>query len=198
MAKDLDMLEFRRMFKELEFYESDYEYVNEVVNGADPEFLGSVNDCLEEYPDLKDAYSAKMSSIVNAATASVPLVDEEEEEDESSTPAPSPKLKKLYREIVKKTHPDKVKDEFLNDLYVSATLYYENRDLISIYSICGELRIAYELESSDLILIKDKIDNLRYKIGFIQSTYTWKWKSSDDDNTKKKIVFDYISAQIKR
>jgi hypothetical protein len=198
MAKDLDMLELRRMFKELEFFESDYEYVNEVVNGADPEFLGSVNDCLEEYPDLKDAYSAKMSSIANAA--SVPLVDgeEEKEDEESSTPAPSQKLKKLYREIVKKTHPDKVKDEFLNDLYVSATLYYENRDLISIYSICGELRIAYELESSDLILIKDKIDDLRYKIGFIQSTYTWKWRSSDDDNTKKKIVFDYISAQLKR
>lgn len=195
MAKDLDMLELRRMFKELEFYESDYEYVNEVVSTADSDFLGSVNDCLEEYPDLKDAYSAKMASVANAATASVPTVDEEEE---SSTPAPSQKLKKLYREIVKKTHPDKVKDEFLNDLYVSATLYYESRDLISIYSICGELKIHYDLEPSDLLLIKEKIENLRSKISFIQSTYTWKWKSSDDDNIKKKIVFDYISAQLKR
>jgi len=184
------------MFKELEFYESDYEYVNEVVSEADPDFLGSVNSCLEEYPDLKDAYSAKMASIANAATASVPVVDNED--DDSSIQPPSQKLKKLYREIVKKTHPDKVNDEFLKDLYVSATIHYDNRDLISIYSICGELRIAYELDSSDLVLIKDKIENLRSKIGFIQSTYTWKWKSSEDDVTKKKIVFDYISAQIRR
>ncbi len=196
MAKNLDMLELKRMFKELEFYESDYEYVNEVVSSADPGFLGSVNEFLDEYPDLKDAYSKKMASLAIVATASTPPLNEDDEEP--SIPPPSQKLKKLYREIVKRTHPDKVNDELLNNLYMSATSYYDERDLISIYSICGELKIDYDLEPSDLLLIKEKIENLRSKISFIQSTYTWKWTNTDDESLKKKVILDYISAQIKR
>ena len=102
MAKNLDMLELKRMFKELEFYESDYEYVNEVVSSADPGFLGSVNEFLDEYPDLKDAYSKKMASLAIVATASTPPLNEDDEEPYDPSVFVKNKNKKLPTLNIKK------------------------------------------------------------------------------------------------
>jgi hypothetical protein len=202
MAKDLDGLVINRMFKELEFCKSDYEYTNELVNFSDTEFLKSVNDCLSEYPDLKEAFESSMAKEFLAPEVSLEdsTVDDDTNIDDDShiVDYPSQKLKKLYREIVKKTHPDKVSDRLLNDLYVTATSYYDLRDILSIYSVCGDLKIPFEIDSSDLDLIKESIKDFRSKICFIQSTYTWRWSNSDDGVLKKKLVLEFIGAQIKR
>ena len=107
----------------------------------------------------------------------------------------SPKVKKLYREIVKLTHPDKVKVKKLNDLYLKATEYYESDDITGLYTICTELGIEYELDESDNESILSKIKSLKGKIGFIESTFTWKWYSAKDKE-KENLILNYIQLQL--
>ncbi len=133
------------------------------------------------------------------------IVDENNEEHETEEQVEkrkedevkSKKIKKLYREIVKITHPDKVKSQKLNDLYIKATDFYDKNDLIAIYSVCNELKIEYELDDVDYELIKIKIKTIKEKMSFMESTFTWKWYTAADENEKQRVVLTYIKNQIR-
>jgi hypothetical protein len=56
----LTELELKRMLKELDFYESDYEYKNEIVMQAEMDFIKKVNDFLVQNPELKTLFDEKI------------------------------------------------------------------------------------------------------------------------------------------
>lgn len=215
-------LEQKKILKELEYIETDYEYKNGVITEIDTEFIGSVNEYLKGRPDLKELFDKKMGQkfddMVNEKTGNEEentcngeKVDESQIEDnlddenkseeisEEVKVEPkkekSPKVKKLYREIVKLTHPDKVKVKKLNDLYIKATEYYEQNDITGLYGICNELGIEYELDESDNESILSKISSLKDKIGFLESTFTWKWYSCKDEE-REHLILTYIKLQL--
>ena len=76
----------------------------------------------------------------------------------------SPKVKKIYREIVKITHPDKSNKKSHNDIYVKATEYYNMNDKISLYKLATELDIDYDIEYDDNIEIQRRIDEFKGRI----------------------------------
>lgn len=196
----LQELELKRMMKELDFYESDYEYKNEIVMQAEMEFIKTVNDFLTQNPELKTLFDEKIQKRLEdniKKKSEEELENNSVEEEEEETKFRSPKMKKLYRDIVKKTHPDKIKDKKLNDIYIKATKYYEDADLLSIYKICSDLRIEFEVDIEDNDYLKDKIISTKDKINFIQATYTWKWNFTENESEKNLIILDYIKGQIK-
>lgn len=214
-------LEQKKILKELEYIETDYEYKNGIITEIDPEFIGDVNEYLKSNPQLKDVYDKKMGEkfdkVFNEKTKPTNTGDTNNEDNiqevdmdqvetninndisEETTPEPkkekSPKVKKLYRDIVKLTHPDKVKVKHLNDLYLKATQYYEQNDMIGLYAICNELNIEYELEEADNEFIIAKIKQLKNKIGFLESTFTWKWYSAKEEE-KEQLILTYINLQL--
>lgn len=125
-------------------------------------------------------------------------ITEEQAEIKKKEEVKSKKIKKVYREIVKLTHPDKVKDVRLNEIYLKATSFYDKNDLIAIYSVCNELKIAYELDEIDYELIKIKINTIKERIKFMESTFTWKWHKAENAEEKQMLVMNYIKNQIKR
>ena len=106
------------------------------------------------------------------------------------------KVKKLYREIAKITHPDKIDNRKLNDLYLRATTCYDNNDRPGTYSICDELDIDYEPDESDNQTISNKITDIKGKITFIESTMTWSWYHSDDEKAKEQMILRYIKDRL--
>jgi hypothetical protein len=106
------------------------------------------------------------------------------------------KMRKLYRDIAKLTHPDKIASEKLNDLYLKSTKFYKNSDITGIYYICDELGITYEIDDRDNEMITDKINNLKNRISFMESTLTWRWYHSDNEKEKEQIVLSYIKMQL--
>ena len=46
----LKILEVKKLLKELDYIESDFEYRSEVISEADSEFIQSVNDFLVSHP----------------------------------------------------------------------------------------------------------------------------------------------------
>lgn len=207
----LKRLEVRKLLKELDFIESDFNYKNEIVFEADSNFIKSVNDLLEKHPMLKDIINKKnnkrvdlvFSDIIKEALDKDEILEEEElveefinEEVVSEINPKEVKMKKLYRDIAKLTHPDKIVSEKLNDLYLKSTKFYKNSDITGIYYICDELGITYEIDDKDNEMISNKINNLKSRISFMESTLTWRWFHSESEKEKEQIVLSYIKMQL--
>lgn len=215
-------LEQKKILKELDYIETDFEFKNEIISEVDSEFINNVNEFLKERPVLKEKFDKKMGrnfdddnnvdseekkedvdnsedgEKINPDQIEDNLDDEgniSEEVEVEPKKEKSAKVKKIYREIVKLTHPDKVKVKKLNDLYLKATDYYDSNDIVGLYSICNELGIEYELDESDNESILLKIKSLKGKIGFIESTFTWKWYSAKEKE-KENLILNYIQLQL--
>ena len=220
------LLEVKKLLKELEFIESDFEYRNEIISEADAQFINSINQFLKNHPDLKEIYDNKITEKINQSIKkseesseeksdgegqetghTIEDNDTENEEEESEDIEDSEEkvknskhlsqIKKLYREIVKLTHPDKIKNERLNELYLKATNYYDEINKIGIYAICNELSIPYELDEEDVLIIYNEIQRYNQKINFIESTYTWQWYNCENEEQKDQILLNYIKLKIK-
>lgn len=211
----LKSLEIKKLLKELEFTESDFEYRNLAVSEADSLFINSINDFLGQHPELKKIYDDKITEKINKTIEKIqkksndetensenknvqddiPSIEEEQKNDEDK--ANISQIKKLYREIVKLTHPDKVKSNKHNELYIKSSKYYESGNKIGIYSICNELDIEYEIEEDDVILISEQISSLKNKINFIESTFAWQWYNCEDEMLKSQILLNFIKLKIK-
>jgi hypothetical protein len=215
MDNKIKNLEVKKMLKELDFIETDYEYRTEIVSVADSDFMNNINEFLSKNPELKNIYDKKINdniekTINDIKSKSEEVFDNTEEnidndvdndnkdseivEDEyiNSMNEKSSELKKIYREIVKLTHPDKVKDKKLNDFYIKSTDLYNDNDKIGLYKICDELGISYDIDENDTDIIEDKINTLKKKISFLESTFTWKWLNTKDEKLRDKILLDFI------
>ena len=106
------------------------------------------------------------------------------------------KLRKIYRNIAKKTHPDKISDVRLNDIYIMASKMYDTNDVMGIYSICDQLGIPYDLSIEDGEILKSQISMMKERVGFMESTFTWKWYHTDDEKEKSRILVEYIKSKI--
>jgi hypothetical protein len=197
--KNLKYLELQRLIKELQFVESNYVYQNEIVNQSELLFTESVNRILNNYPELKNIWDDKLEKNNNLLNSSIMENNVEiniEEIDVVNEFDISPNIKKIYREIVKNTHPDVVINRKLNELYLEATLAHDSNDIITLYKICNELMIDFELNEEEIEKIKLKIEQYKNKICFLESTYTFEWLKSEDKE-KEKIVLKFIENIIK-
>jgi hypothetical protein len=196
----LRCLEFNRLMRELQFVESDYEYQSEILKLNDDNFLNSVNNFLINYPELNDIYLKKRNFFDEKLLEDSIIIEEDitiDIENDSYIEEKNPELKKLYRSIVKSTHPDKVDNNKLNSLYKEATIAYEENDIITLYKVSKELDIQFDFNDDVFIDIKERIDMLKSKTKMLESTYTFKWIKSNDDEEKSKIILDFIKSKIK-
>jgi hypothetical protein len=193
---NIHQLEIRKLLKELDYLKSDYEYKNEIVFEADNSFMRTLNDFLDKNFVLKEMFDNKVNGKIDtlikpsiAEDSEVYLVDKIDKVVDKN-------LKKIYRSIVKKTHPDKITDFRLNNLYIIASDMYDSNDIIGIYSICDQLEIPYELNIEELETLKSRISMMKNRVSFMESTFTWKWYHTDNENEKSKILIEYLKSKI--
>lgn len=191
---NLKYLELQRLIKELQFVESDYLYQSEIIKQTDRIFLESVDSILEKYPELKSLWNEKIE-VKRKEIPDILMDDVIESEEVVIENVGGKNLKQIYREIVKSTHPDKVKNLKLNELYIEATQAYEANDIVTLYKVCSELLIDFEFDQDEINKIKERIDNYKNQINFLESTYTFKWLKSDDIE-KDKIILNFIKNRL--
>jgi hypothetical protein len=206
-------LEIKKLLKELDFMETDYEYRSEIVSGVDSEFMNCINEFLFKNPELKEIYDKKITDKIDKTINDIKskeindtggdindnindgVDDVNGDTDLFENKEKSPEVKRVYREIVKLTHPDKINDKKLNDFYIKSTELYNNNDKIGLYKICDELKIEYKIDENDAEIIEDKINTLKRKINFLESTFTWKWFNTKDQKLRDKILLDFIGLK---
>ena len=194
-------LEFNRLIKELDFIDSDLVYKSTVLKLADENFIRNVNEVLESFPQLKqivDDKSKKRFEIINNHSNDSHANPVGETEDEEVYEAKNPKLKTLYRQIARTTHPDVSSQSNLKEVYLEAQKAYDTNDLIQIFSICEKLKIDYDITNEEFNLIKNEIDLKRQRVSFLESTFTWKWYQVQSLEEKNKIILNYLETQISK
>jgi hypothetical protein len=193
----LKELEIKKTIKELNYIESEYNYKNELINEIEILFIDSVNEFLEKHIELKTIFDEIINENISKIIENkVNIIEDEILISDEKVDEKIIKIKNLYRKIVKITHPDIIDNKKYNELYLTATKYYNNLDIPGIYLICDELDIEYLSSEEDIVLIKDKIDSLKEGINIMESNMTWKWYYSEDSN-KDKIILEYIKRRIK-
>lgn len=205
----IKQLESKRLIKELEYIQSDFNYRSELISEADSEFLKNLNSYLDAHPKIKEIFDIKINNKIQSifdkrqkeildninSESEKKDVSDEDLVDEVVVSPRKLKLKKLYRTIVKFTHPDLISNSKLNELYIKATKFYDEDNFAGIYSICDELDIEFEIEDDEIQQINDRITNLKSRIQFMETTLTWKWFNSDENN-KEKILFEYLKLRL--
>lgn len=92
-------------------------------------------------------------------------------------------IKKLYRKIAKKSHPDKVKDEIKNNFFKKAFIFYENKMLIGLVYISNKLLVNIDSSSFNNNIIQAMFKEISYiqkKINEMQSSNIWKWNHTNN------------------
>jgi hypothetical protein len=129
----------------------------------------------------------------------IPFDLPDEDGPSSSTPNAPEELKKLYRSIAQKTHPDKVKDEYLNDIFKQAAEAIEDENWMLLVELAGELRLDIEFLSDETLeIIEQSIQRNEQQIAGIKNSFSYIWSKQRDDKSRDifKSMF-YQQFQIK-
>ena len=196
-VETLKKLEVVKLIRELDFVESEFNYKSEMLKEIDYEFKKEVENVLSLNSELKDVFTKSVddfnrekTKVLNERYENIDILEEFE------TIEKNPKVKSLYRVIAKTTHPDKVNDDNLKELYLEATKAYENNNLLPIISICDKLKIPYEVDAEEFEFIKEQIESIKKRTNFLESTYTWQWYVKPHIEEKNQIVLSFIKAQM--
>lgn len=97
----------------------------------------------------------------------------------------NPDLKNLYREIIKKTHPDFFGDKY-EEIFKLVTEAFRNEDWTQIILIAGDLNIDIDEFSEDTIsLIEKDIQRKKNDIASWRDSIAWEWSLVDGDEKEK-------------
>jgi len=102
------------------------------------------------------------------------------------------KAKNLYREISKKTHPDKDTFGVYTNIFSESAIAYEDCDLLTLYSICDQLHIEYEIDECEIDGLKTTIDSNKEMIKKIESSFIYLWSTNQNEKIKDVLINKFI------
>lgn len=185
MEEKLHELHINKIIQEYSYLKSDEDFKKEVISTKQSEFLKSINQTLQTFsPDQIRKYDD---------TQPPPVIDKKKGIDIDEIPHNTKiKAKNVYRDIVKLTHPDKVDDNDLNELYIEAKDAYEVYDLFELYFIARSLNVKLKLTFEEMDTLNKLIDLKKQNIKSIESSYVWLWINGSSEDEKIRIVNQFI------
>lgn len=221
MSLKLNLLESKKLLKEFNFLISDIEFKNEFAMEYSSQFEIAIKQFLREKPVIKELCREKFGSLLDESKPSAapqsaegpssPPPKEEARESSSSTDiavftgelietsdeilfleADEEKIKKLFRDIVQNTHPDKVNSDALNILYNKAVEANKKKDLLTIYSICDELGIEFNLKQREIDAIKSRLKEIKIQQTGFERGHLWAWCTNDEDENKRRDIIQHF------
>jgi len=160
------------------------EEVDEICSDVEPQLREYIK---KYYPEHYDAFYAPPDKTV-AQDESVAQEPEEEEKEEEGIPK-NGDLKKLYRKIASKIHPDKSLKKEDTELFAKAAKAYRKNDIATILDIAGSLNMEIiDLSPESVILLSENIKTLSEGIDSKKSTASWAWYNSQTEEEKVTII----------
>ena len=178
-------LKIKKIIQEYNFLKSDEDYKKEIININQSVFLNIVSEELSKI----DPLLIKEPSKAENKSKDKPKIDLNEVSENDKV-----KVKKIYREIVKLTHPDKIKNEELNEIYLNATIAYDKFDLFELYFIATNLNIKIKLTLDESKILSALIDAKKDEISNIEKSFIWLWVNAESDSIKDNLVTNFIKS----
>lgn len=185
MEEKIHELHINKIIQEYSYLKSDEDFKKEVISTKQSEFLKIINQTLQTYPpdQIKKHDENQGPPVENKK----PGIDIDEIPNNTKV-----KAKNVYRDIVKLTHPDKVDDQELNELYIVAKDAYEVYDLFELYFIARSLNIKLKLTFDEMDTLNKLIDLKKQNIKSLESSYVWLWINGSSEDEKTRIVNQFI------
>jgi hypothetical protein len=181
MSDKLFELEIRKIIQEYKLLEIEEEWKNELINSNKETFLKEIYH--------KRGFDNEVSNPKETSVDKGVVVDKRRDHI-------SDNIKKLFREIVKLTHPDKTFNKKnrleLNDLYIKAKIASEESNIYDLLVICDKLSIKWSIDLYEKKILEDNLEVKRNKIKSIESSYIWLWINAETIEEKYKIVNLFI------
>jgi hypothetical protein len=183
MDNKLLELELKKIIQEYKLLEIEEEWKNELINFNKEKFLRDI--------------SMNRTSDDKEEEIPVKIYPEKDAKDNNDSNKQIPEnIKKIYREIVKLTHPDKTRGKNnrgeLSDMYIKSKIAVDEYDIYSLLVICDKLEIKWLIDISEKKILEDNLVIKRKKLKSIESSYIWKWINAETEEDKLKIVNLFI------
>lgn len=185
MNDKLKQLGRRKLFQEYAFVKTDLEYKQIVLEENQSAFLEKAYALVgTERVEPEEAHESAEKS----------RNEKEKPEWSNYEKVVHDRAKKLYREISKRTHPDKDPEGEYSEIFSRAALAYDECQIFELYEICNQLAIPYEIGDEEETLMKDEISKKKEAIAKIESSYAYLWSTSENKNLKDIIVRRFALA----
>mgnify|MGYP002628862694 FL=1 len=191
MANRLKQLEIKKLLTEYDYLNIDGEIKQEIIDKYKPVFM----EDLKEYegPNKEKKVEVKVGEPMNTEKVVEKLIKDEDLSDHTKK-----RMKKMFRDVMKKTHPDKVKSEELVEIYIKSKEAYELNDLLSLSHYANKLNIEVRLNVVEIKILKDLLSKKKESLEVIESSWLWLWYNSKTKEAKKKVVELYYEKHIKQ
>jgi hypothetical protein len=115
--------------------------------------------------------------------------DINDDEDVPSKPPKNADIKKIYRKIAEKTHPDKTGDDSQAQIFSEAAEAYQENNVAKLLDLASSLNIEFtELSEDTLKLLENNITSMNQYIVSKKSTTAWSWHMTQTDEDKKMVI----------
>lgn len=181
MSDKLKKLQIKKLIQEYNFIQSDFDFKNQVIEDNKQEFITKVSE-VEKELNIKKELPINTGNTKNGITSNIQDVSENTKN----------KIKKIYREIVKLTHPDKADSDKFIELYQKSTKCSEDNDLLCLYLISIELNINFEFDDEDIEFLEKIVKLKKKENSLIDTSCVWAWINSEDEETKNNLIKFYV------
>tara|TARA_Y100000592_G_scaffold79253_1_gene124917 strand:+ start:7 stop:582 length:576 start_codon:yes stop_codon:yes gene_type:complete len=166
------------------------EETDEICSSVEPEIRSYME---EHYPEhYKDFYSPPKTETPKESIE--PPEEPEAPAEEKRIPPKNKDLKKLYRKIAEKTHPDKVGNNSHARMFSEASEAYSKNDIATLLNLAGSLNIELlDLSSESLELLENNINTIAMEIYKKKKTIAWAWHESTSPEQKENLIRQVLS-----
>jgi hypothetical protein len=209
----LHELQYKKLLSELKFKNEELEIMDESMYDIHVEFEQYYASFLEENnltkEELeksktknfekfkKDNAAAKMQETDETGLTVVEQLSDEDKEAKKV-------FAKLYKDIVKKCHPDRLSTDNMehfnkmNSRFKAATWGYNNAKWSIVIKVAQELGIKPSNYKKMNGHLRREVKNVDAKIDKHKSTYGWKLYQAEEKEEKDSVIKDFIYALFRR
>ena len=176
---------FKKLQKELDYWQSELEYVQEILNEWHYKFEEYHRQyCVDNNIDLAELNkqnSKKVASILPKPVKKEPQFEDKTDEKH---------FKKIYKQLARKLHPDIGGDE---EEFKEVTSALHEKNFNKILDICSKHDIIIEMSEELNKIIEKQIEITKNKINMEKSTYSWSlYSCGSNDKCKDKVVESFL------
>ena len=163
------ILKQKKLRLEYRFLTAELEEVDHILKETDKELKKVFKN------DLKKV--SQQTEIIN-----------ETQRDKKETKVKTEETKKIYRKIVEATHPDKVGDDSLEEVFKRAVNAHKSGDIFTLYNIADDLGIQIpETSEKKILLMERKNKDLSDKVKEKKKSFGWKWYHTESEEEREKL-----------
>lgn len=116
-----------------------------------------------------------------------------------------PNVKKIYRAIARKSHPDKLRSASIEeakekeDLFKEAQTAIQQKDFLTLYDIAKRLDVDLpEPEEGQIKLLTNNVNQVKKELKLIKETAAWQWHHEEDEDRKEALLIRYMQYIYQR